>query len=140
MNLYLDTSALVKLYVLEAGSEVVADRVARAPLVATSRVAYPEARAALARRQREGALTAADVGRAVRDLRRDLDAFVVVELTPPVAFRAGDLAEAHALRGLDGIHLASALELGQLTGSLPAFLAFDSRLGAAAAAERLPAA
>jgi uncharacterized protein with PIN domain len=55
--LYLDTSALVKLYVREAGTSETRARVGEASLVATSRVAYPEARAALARRQREAAIT-----------------------------------------------------------------------------------
>ncbi len=48
MILYLDTSALVKLYVSEEGSEIVRGAVESAGRVATSRIAYAEARAALA--------------------------------------------------------------------------------------------
>jgi len=51
---YLDSSALVKLYVHEQGSETVRKLVDAASAVATSKVAYPEARAALARGFREG--------------------------------------------------------------------------------------
>ena len=52
---YVDTSSLVKLYVEEEGSRRVRDFVERSELVATSVVAYPEARAALARQcAREG--------------------------------------------------------------------------------------
>lgn len=137
MNLYLDTSALVKLYVQETGSADVAAHVEHATLVATSRVGYPEARAALARRHREGGLTAAGLRHAVSGLDLDFEAYVVVELVDPVARRAGALAERHALRGSDAIHLASALELGQLSGAAPLFLAYDTRLSAAAAAEGL---
>jgi len=55
MILYLDTSALVKVYVEEEGSPLVQGLIAGASLVATSRIAYAEARAALARASREGA-------------------------------------------------------------------------------------
>jgi len=58
VTLYLDTSSLVKLYVTEADSEVVRRLVGDANVVATSVVAYPETRAALARLRREGVLTA----------------------------------------------------------------------------------
>lgn len=139
MNLYLDTSVLVKLYVDEDGSEGVARWVADAELVATSRVAYPEARAALARRRREGALTSAGQRRVVSELDRDMASFVLVELNEALARAAGDLAERRGLRGFDAIHLASALELGRLLGTSPCFAAADARLMAAAAAEGLVA-
>lgn len=45
MSLYLDTSALIKLYVSEVGSPDVARWVRDADRIATARVAYPEARA-----------------------------------------------------------------------------------------------
>ena len=137
MNLYLDTSALVKLYVEEGASAEVRQRVADAEVVGTSQVAYPEARDALARRQREGAFSADDLRRAVADLDRDLEACVVVELTRSLALMAGELAERRGLRGLDAIHLASALELGDLLGEKPSFLCFDRRLALAASASGL---
>lgn len=137
MILYIDTSALVKLYVSETDSRDVKDRMRQARMIATSRVAYPEARAALARRQREAAITRAGLRQAIAALDGDLAAYVIVELSDGLAREAGALAERHALRGFDAIHLASALELSRLTGALVAFLAFDERLTAAAKAEGL---
>lgn len=137
MIAYLDTSALVKLYVEEAGSGDVRGAVSVAQAVATSRVAYPEARAALARRHREGALSEEELRRCAAALDDDLDALVIVELTAPVAMRAGDLAEQRALRGFDGVHLASALELRRLAGERPSFWCYDDRLEAAARLEGL---
>ena len=137
MNLYLDTSALVKLYVDEPGSTEVADLLARATVVATSRVAYPEARAALARRAREGALARTALRRVISNLDRDFPSYVVIELLEPLARRAGMLAEQRALRGFDAIHLASAIEFGVLAGGPLVFVAYDQRLAAAAAAEGL---
>lgn len=127
----------MKLYVRETGSRTVKRRVQAAVLVATSRVAYPEARAALARREREGALTTTGLRRAVAALDRDLGAYVIVEVAAALAQRAGGLAEKHALRGFDSLHLASALELQSLVGATPVFVAYDLRLMAAAAAEGL---
>ena len=51
--LYLDTSALVKLYVREKGSASVARQLGAADAVSTSMVAWAEARAAFARLLRE---------------------------------------------------------------------------------------
>ena len=127
----------MKLYVLEPGTDETRARLDSASMVATSRVAYPEARAALARRQREAGLTRSALTRAVSALDHDLERFVVVELSAKVARRAGELAERRALRGFDAIHLASALEVEQLTGSAGSFLCFDSRLREAASAEGL---
>ena len=137
MNVYLDTSALVKLYVDEDGSQVVRDVLSAAAAVATSSVAYPEARAALARREREGAFSAADLRAAVADLDRDWSAYVVLEVSDAAARWAGELAERHSLRGFDAVHLACALRLGQLDGRLPGFGCFDRRLARAAEAEGL---
>ena len=137
MILYLDTSALVKLYVAEEGSAEVKKRIQQADHVATAVVTYPEARSALARRQREGVLSARGIRRAVEVLDRDLDTFVIVELQKSVAHLAGELAESHALRGFDAIHLACALELGRLIGTPPAFLTFDTRQAAASMTEGL---
>jgi predicted nucleic acid-binding protein len=135
--LYLDTSALVKLYVLEPDSDEVRARVSKAERVATSRVAYPEARAAFARRQREGAIADTELRSVVSDLERDFKALVVVELQAGVARLAGELSERHALRGFDAIHVACALDLWTLLGSRPAFCSYDARQLAAAASEGL---
>jgi predicted nucleic acid-binding protein len=128
---------VVKLYVREPGSDETRARLDGASMVATSRVAYPEARAALARRERESAITRRQLGRAVAALDRDLGRFVVVELSTRIARHAGELAERRALRGVDAIHLASALEVEELTGVMPGFLCFDDRLRAAASTEGL---
>ena len=137
MILYLDTSALVKLYVDEAASDVVRRAVADVTHVATSRVAYPEARAAFARRHLAGDFSRLDLRRVVAALDRDFSSLVVMELGVAVATQAGELAERHGLRGFDAIHLASALDCSRLLGVQPEFLTFDTRQAAAARNEGL---
>jgi len=134
--LYLDTSALLKLYVEEPGTPAVVTLVEQATEVATARVTYAEARAALARHQREGALLGADLRRAVRELDREWGTYNIVDLTDPLVRTAGALAERHALRGYDAVQLAAALDLAAAGGTVH-FLAFDGHLNQAARRERL---
>jgi len=107
--LYLDTSALVKLYAEEEGTETVELAVDEAQAVATSAVAYAEARAALARKLREDVFSPEEHSEAVEALGEDWESVYKPEVTEDLVRAAGDLAEVHALRGFDAIHLASAL-------------------------------
>jgi prevent-host-death family protein len=97
----------------------------------SSRLAYPEVRAAPAAAGRDHRL---DV-----DARRQAEAAWegywaatrAVELTEDVAARAGQLAGEHALRGADAVHLASALAVG---ADELLFAAWDQRLRSGAEA------
>ena len=135
MIAYLDTSSLVKLYVEEEGSLLVRDLVERAELVATSVVAYAEARAALARQQREGGLTAAGYERAKADFERDWPRYLTIEVSEAVYRSAGDLAEKHHLRGFDSLHLASYISLYREGAREIRFSAFDEAMNRAARRE-----
>lgn len=136
MILYLDTSALVKLYVEEAGSAAVTTWVDEATVVATSRVAYAEARAAFARHRREGGFTAGLWRRAVANLDDDWSRYTIVEVSDAIVRGAGRFADRHALRGFDAIHLAAALELRRARDQIR-FGCFDERLSLAARKEKL---
>ncbi len=133
MTLFLDTSALVKLYVVEAESVDVIEAVDRAERLALCVVAYPEARAALARRQREGQLKPDDLRTAVTALDGDWSTYTRLEVDDALARLAGVLAEQHALRGFDAVHLAAALTLNQQRHDVT-FISFDARLNEAAKA------
>jgi predicted nucleic acid-binding protein len=113
MILYLDTSSLVKLYVDEPGSAEVRERLELAEIATTSVVAYPEARAALARRRRERSLTLAGHRRAKAALDRDWPRVLSLDVSTQLARSAGDLAERHRLRGFDALHLASYLAIAR---------------------------
>jgi predicted nucleic acid-binding protein len=136
--LYLDTSALVKLYVDEPGRPAVVTELDQAAAVATVRVAYAEARAAFARKRREGGLDGKGLRRVVDRLDGDWAAYSVVDVTEPLVRRAGILAEHHGLRGYDAVHLAAAVELGRAGGDV-SFGCFDERLRRAARREKLRA-
>lgn len=133
MTLYLDTSSLVKLYVTEAGSEVVRQLVGDANVVVTSVVAYAETRAALARLRREGRLTASKLTSAKREFDEQWPTYLTLEATDPLCRAAGELAEKYSLRGFDSIHLASFAEVSRRAGADDTrFSSFDDRLNQAA--------
>jgi uncharacterized protein len=76
-----------------------------------SRLAYPEVRAALAASARNHDITEAELDAAEQDWDGYWGAIRPVELTAAVERHAGQLARAHALRGADAVHLASALAI-----------------------------
>jgi predicted nucleic acid-binding protein len=135
MILYLDTSSLVKLYVAEAGSDDVRTLVERAAVVATSQLAYPEVRAALARRRREGTLRPRDFTVVKRDFETDWPTYLAIDVTAAICQKAGDFAERYRLRGFDSVHLASFAEMVRGVGKAEArFSSHDQRLNRAATA------
>lgn len=108
MIVYFDTSAFVPLLVTEPGTPVARELWEAADEVATTRLLYVEAAAALARARRMGRITGPDhriAADALDDLWRD---FRVVEIDETVTRRAAELADRHALRGYDAVHCACA--------------------------------
>lgn len=141
---FVDSSALVKRYVGETGTnwvhELAAPQSQNRLIIA--RITWVEVRSALARRQREGVLSPEHVALTVDNLRYDLDTqYQIVELDRAVMDLAGQLVARHPLRANDAVQLASALHI------LPAFtraqstplifVAADDYLLAAAQAEGL---
>jgi uncharacterized protein len=109
---YFDASAFVKLLAEEAGSELAAKLWDGCDAALSSRLAYPEVRAALAASARNHDITAIEHDAAERDWDGYWAATRPVELTAAVERHAGRLAREHALRGADAVHLASALAIG----------------------------
>lgn len=132
MILYLDTSALVKLYITEADSPAIHDAVARAEVVAVCRIAWAEACAALARRAREVPADESAATAAREAMARDWPHFLIIEITQSVVERAGEFAETFALRGYDSVQLASAYEILAAAPGEVRFACFDNRLNKAA--------
>ena len=125
---YLDTSAIVKRYVLEPGSDEVGALVASGGVIATATVARAECAAAFARAVRRRSMTA-DNARACHKLFvRDWKHYVRIRETEVLIARADDLAWRHGLRGYDAIHLAAALEWQDRLGEAVTLCTFDREL------------
>jgi uncharacterized protein len=131
--LYLDASALVKLYVEEEGAARARDAARDAEIVATCEIAYVEVRAALARRYREGGLSRAGYRQTVRDLDADWPQFFLIAAGGPLVIEAGAIAERFALRAYDALHLASGLAVKGGSDEDVVFACWDRHLAGAAA-------
>lgn len=138
--LYLDTNALAKLFAEDAVGaggerEKVLDAVRDTPRVVTSAITYAEVRGVFARKWQEGSLSEEDHAATVRDFNESWERLNVVDVTQDVSGLAGDLLAAHRarrLRGMDALHLASALTVRR---EVPLrFLTFDGDLAAVARA------
>jgi predicted nucleic acid-binding protein len=123
VNLYLDSSALLKRYLIEEGSTEVRSALEEATSFAGSRIGFVETLRAL--------MGNSDLS---AQARRDWQSIDVVEVSAVVCERAVRVARERSLRSLDAIHLASALVIA--TDDLT-FATFDRRLHAAAQAEGL---
>jgi predicted nucleic acid-binding protein len=128
---YFDTSALLKRYVTETGTEWVKSLLASldAPVVLISRLAVVEA----ARRAREGNLPAEALDNLLRLFEYDVAyRYHILELGPATIDAARDLALQHPLRAYDAVHLATAWLANQelvRTGKPPlTFACADDRL------------
>lgn len=133
MSAYFDTSALLKLALDEDGSAVASEIWDATSRRLASTLAYPEACAGLSLARRLGRLPSGDDS---SDVAVDVvaDALTTVSCDDDLARRAGRLVRAHALRGADAVHLATACEALEAGGLL---VTWDARLARAARAEGL---
>lgn len=133
MIVYLDTSAYVKLYVAEPGSDLVNRIKAQASAICSHLVAYAELRATLAKAVRAKRLTREGVAQQLQHMEADWAATQVIIVTESLIRRAGDLVQQFDLRGYDGVHLAAAEAVWRaLPGVDFRFVAFDDKLVEAA--------
>lgn len=126
MTLFVDTSALVKRYVLEPGRDVVLDAMAGHDVWCASAIARTEAalvlhRVAVSRRQAE---------RLERLLADDWDGFHVVPVDERCLATAAEIGANHGLAVAHAIHLAAATRLPRPV----AYLTLDPRQVTAAVA------
>lgn len=132
MILYLDTSALVKLYIDAPGREIVMIGKAQAMKVACHDIGYVELLAVLARLQRENLLTLEEVNEVRVEFEQGWKTLLVLETTPVLLRQAANLAERFALRAYDSVHLAAAKLLLDYASTDIVFACFDQRLTQAA--------
>jgi len=99
----------------EDGSEHAAQLWRTPHHASSSTLSYPEGRAALAAAHRADRLTAPAHRRAVEAFEGVHHQLHLITADPELARRAGGLADEHALRGYDAVHLATALRLGSDT-------------------------
>lgn len=136
---YLDSSALVKRYIPEPGTDWIRHIVATSS-VAMAEFGIVEVAAALARRARMGDL-GPDLYEDLLELfLQDVEGYLVLSPDRETIRLAVDLTRRHPLRAYDALQLATALQLAdalQAEGFSLTFVSADERLCAATEGEGL---
>ena len=137
MFLYLDTSALAKMYIIEIGTEEVNRAISDAETTGTVTLARVEMTAAIGKTVRMGALEQADALNSLKKFRNEWTNLTRIQVTDHLITRADALAWEHNLRGYDAVHLAAALIWHEGLGEPVMFATFDQSLWTAAQREGL---
>lgn len=132
MILYLDTSALVKKYTTEAGSDMVHQVIGAANSIGMSVIGRVEMAAAFAKLMRVGALEQEEALAALQLFRSEWSTLMQLQVTRMVVARAETLAWDYHLRSYDAVHLASAVIWQEFLGQPVTMAVFDRKLWAAA--------
>jgi len=127
MRVFFDTSAFVKRYIREEGSELVLSWCDQTTELCLSGVALPEIISAFCRLRRENAMTALQYRHLKAMLLADVADAAICDLTPEVMRHTIKSLEHNVLRGMDAIHVGSALAL-----QANFFVSADARQRAAA--------
>ena len=116
MTFYLDTSALVKRYIQEFGSDRIQEITSASDGLFISLITYVEVIAALSRRGKESSAMKSAMAQALSTFRDEFDqrAFRTVAPTKTLLLAASALAQKHYLRGYDAIQLASVIRVAEL--------------------------
>ena len=141
-SVYLDTSALIKLYVEEVGNEQVVEAMQDAVdgRVIIVDLTPLEARSAIRRREREGDISAADADRVLRQIENDCSmSFLMQPSTSAVMEDAARLIDQYPLRAYDALQLAGCLVVRDGMPGPVTFVCADTRLCDAARHEGLEA-
>lgn len=140
-TLFFDSSALVKRYIAEPGTDRVLALLEGRSRVAVSRLAHVEVVSTVVRRARGGDLAQDHASSVLATLEEELRSrFSVVEVHAPTLTRAVDLVKAHGLRAADAVQLACALAAASgVPRSEFQVVCSDATLSKAAMAEELRA-
>lgn len=111
MRVFFDTSAFVKRYVSEAGTDTVLEWCDQATEIILSGIALPEIISAFCRLQREGKITDTQYRQLKSLLLADIEDAAICDMSPIVLMQTISSLEKNVLRGMDAIHIGSAIAL-----------------------------
>ena len=132
MIAYADTSALVKLFVAEEGSQSTRAMFLRTWAIGTGLLTRAELGASLVRGARRGLLSEVEAQEARQRIEMAWPTWVHIAVDESLVARAEALTWEHKLRGYDAIHLASALTWQEHLGHAVVLATFDQDLWEAA--------
>lgn len=111
MRVFFDTSAFVKRYVSETGTDSVLRWCDQATEIILSGIALPEIISAFCRLRREDKITDTQYRQLKTFLLADIEDAAICDLAPVVLAQTISSLEKNVLRGMDAIHIGSAVAL-----------------------------
>jgi hypothetical protein len=111
VRVFFDSSAFAKRYIGEAGTDKVLDWCDQATEIGLSAIALPEIISAFCRLRREGKVDDKQYRQLKALLLADIEDAAICDLTPAVLAQSIASLETDALRGMDAIHIGSAVAL-----------------------------
>jgi len=127
MRVFFDSSAFARRYIREEGSELVLSWCDQATELCLAGIALPEIISAFCRMQREKLVTPLQYRHLKTMLMADITDAAICDLTPEVMRSTIIALENNILRGMDAIHIGSALAL-----KVDVFVSGDARQCSAA--------
>jgi len=137
MNLYADTSALIKRYVQETGSGLVVAHFNQFPIIGAAALTLAKMASAMSKAVRLGGVDESEISLAWQDFLAHWPMYTHLPTSAGILERTASLAWRHGLRASDSVHLASALAWKDLTGDEVVFACYDQNLLKAALQEGL---
>jgi uncharacterized protein len=107
---FFDSSAFIKRYAEENGSQSVEDICREASALGLSVICIPEIISALNRRRREKLISPSNYSLITQTLSEDIREAVIINLTSEVISTTTALLEKNSLRAMDALHIACAVE------------------------------
>ncbi len=132
---YWDASALLPLVIEEPTSQAMESILRDDPAIVTWWATRVECTSAIARLERDGALSPGDTRRALARLRDAAASWIEVPAHDDLHDHAERLLRVHALRAADALQLAAALVATDFAPRTVGFVSLDARLTTAAERE-----
>ncbi len=137
MNMYVDTSALVKKYVNETNSDQVINYLNQFPIIGTTVLTQIEMASAISKAGRLGWIKESEMNTVWQDFLSHWQEYIRLPISSAVLERAISMIWKYGLRAYDASQLASALIWKDLTSDEITFACFDINLSQAAKLEGL---
>ena len=110
MKICFDSSAYAKRFIEESGSQQIDNICQRASEIGLAIICYPEIISALNRRLREDSINKREYKLAKHQLSEELSDIEIINITPEVVALSVSLLENNAMRAMDALHIACAME------------------------------
>jgi predicted nucleic acid-binding protein len=134
MNVFIDTSALMKRYINEIGSDIIDSLFTKCDTIYVSIITEIEAFSTLRRLLHDKQIVKREFLHLHKEIETDLQYFTIIDINESVIKLTKDLIWHHSLKTLDSIQLSSAL---LIKDSIDYFVCSDNRLVTAAKKEKL---